>query len=181
MNYLGSLAFFAVCFILIGYITVFIIIRRKKQPKELLSSIYIAKAGNSKAKLSANYPFLKQVAYKLRDNKSQKYILKQTLRWDMLMLIICTKCFGNQIIFYTNTWLFKEFELEQFKNYGFTVKSKSFLGQLPARFITAVSFWQLHRNFKGALGFFGNKKKFYRIIWDPEAANRLLSFFTANE
>ena len=158
MDYLYFVSLVAFNFVLLGFILVLVIIRSKNQHKELLCSIFITKTAGDKAKISANYPYLKQETYKLRRNTSKRYILKQTIRWELLILIMCTKCFNPKYNYYTNTWLFKESEIQQFQKFGFIIKKMPYLVQLPARIITAV-----------------HTKSFMRILWKDW--ERLLSLW----
>ncbi len=173
----------AFCLILFsaGVTVVLVLVRKQNQQKSLISAFSVRNINKNKAKISRNLLYLKQANQKVSKSKSDRNSLKQNLRWDLLMLTICTTCFDRSYTFYTNTWLFNEFELKQLKKLGFTVRNKSFWGQLPARCVTAVSFWLLHKDLKGAFKFFGNKRRFYKITWTPETANRLKKFITNYE
>lgn len=183
---MSSIGFFLLfvffAFLFVFFAGVLTIVSKQNRCPDLGLSVTIAKieAEKKEAKISMYVPYLKRTACKLKNNKANRDFLKQTLRWDFLMLAMCTKCFDKSYVFYVNTWVFDKAELDQMESLGFTVKDTSLLRRISAKTVTAVSFWRLHKNLKGFFKLLVHKKKYYKIMFNSETANDLHNFFIKN-
>ncbi len=183
MSSIGFILLFAISAILIVFfLGVLAIVSKQNRCPDLGLSVTIAKieADKKEAKIFMHVPYLKRTACKLKNNKANRDFLKQEIRWDFLMLAMCTKCFDKSYVFYVNTWIFDKAELDQLENLGFTVKKTSLLRRISAKTFTAVSFWRLHKSIKGFLKLLVHKKNYYKIMFNSETANNLHNFFIKN-
>ena len=159
--------------------SVWLIILRQNQCLKLNHAVTLEKKGCKAARVSINVPYLQKKAENLSSSKSGRDYLKQAIRWDFLMLAICTKCFDKEYTFYTNTWVLNRNELNQLENLGFKVNNAGLFRRLSAKFVTAISFWRLHKSLNGLLKLIIKKKCFYTITWNSEAAFNLHRFLKA--
>ncbi len=179
MQIIGFFTLIIFCFIILIILVFCITIWKQNQHREILSTAYIGKINkNNEVKISTNFPYLRQEAHKLSPSKAHREFLKQTIKWDFLMIILCSKCFEDKYIFFANTWLFNDFELALFKKHGFNVEMKNLWGQLSAKCYTAILFWRLNKDLSGAMKYFSRERIFYKISWSPETAKHLYDFIT---